>query len=55
MWYLVHAPLGISSACFQVTCVTLLSATHQHSDVRSPRQLQEVVLREILLFNIKAP
>jgi hypothetical protein len=35
--------LGISSTYFQVTCVTLLSATHLNSDVRSPRHLWEVV------------
>jgi hypothetical protein len=50
MWHSVQAPLGISSACFQVTRVTSLFMTCQHSDVRPPRQ---IILREVFLFSAK--
>jgi hypothetical protein len=39
MCHSVQTPLGISSAFFQVTCVTSLFMKHQHSDVRPSRQI----------------
>jgi hypothetical protein len=39
---------------FPVTRVTLLSMTRQHNDVRPPRQIREIVLREVFLFSIQS-
>jgi hypothetical protein len=49
-WHSFQAFSDVSSAYFRVTHVTPPSVTHQHSDIRPPRQ---IILQEVLLFSAK--
>jgi hypothetical protein len=53
-WHSSPTFLGMSFAYFRVTHVAPSSTTCQHSDVRPPHQLREIILWEVFLFKMSA-